>query len=123
MAWTLVVIGATLLQSYIPEWYPQWFVSETGQITIDPFGPITALVIVGLLLGWRWVWHITLFWLLLGCVGYLPTLQRLLDPTSNFINEYAFGWSLLIGLHVLALGALFAPSMRARFTLDDPGEE
>jgi hypothetical protein len=119
MAWTLVVIGATLLQGYIPEWYPQWFVSETGQITLDPFGPFTFLAVVGLLMGWRWMWHITLFWFVVGSVGYLPTIQRLLDPTSNFINEYALGWSLLIGLHVVGVAALFAPSMRARFSTDD----
>lgn len=122
MAWTLFVIGTALLQGYIPAWYPQWFVAETGQITIDPFGPFTALAVVGLLLGWRWMWHITLFWFLIGGIGYLPTIQRLLDPASSFVNEHAFGWSLLLGLHVLGFVALFAPSMRERFSADEPGE-
>ena len=123
MAWTLVVIGTTLLQGYIPEWYPQWFVSETGQITIDPFGPFTLLAVAGLLVGWRWMWHIALFWFFIGGIGYLPTIQRLLDPASNFMNEYAFGWGLLLGLHALGFAALFAPSMRERFSANDPSEK
>jgi hypothetical protein len=123
MAWTFVVIGTTLLQGYIPECYPQWFVSETGQITIDPFGSFTLLAVAGLVVGWRWMWHIALFWFAIGSVGYLPMIQRLLDPAPNFIDDYAFGWSLLVGLHVLGFAALFAPSMRERFSADDPGGE
>ena len=65
------------------------------------------------------MWHVTLLWFLLGGTGYLPILQRLLDPAANFINEYTFGWSLLIGLHVVAFAALFAPSMRTQFSPND----
>jgi len=87
MAWILIVIGAHLLQGYIPE----WFVSETGQITIDSFGPFTPLAVIGLLLGWRWVWHGTILWFLQDTGGYLMRLKYLLAPAPNCINEYAFG--------------------------------
>ena len=46
-----------------------------------------------------------------------PHLQRLLDPTAS--NEYAAGWGLSIALYVGRTAALFAPSMRARFSASD----
>jgi hypothetical protein len=32
--WTLVAVSALVIRCVIPEVYPQWFVDESGQITV-----------------------------------------------------------------------------------------
>jgi len=106
-----------LLQGCIPAWSPHWFVSETGQITTDSFGSFTVLAGAGFCLEDGDGSGTERFCGLSRDCGLPPHLHRLLDPTAS--NEYAAGWGLSIALYVGRTTALFAPSMRARFSAGD----
>lgn len=114
--WTTLAVAALSLRCLIPDWYPEWFVSETGQITVN-LGWIGWLIVIGLLIGWHWVRPIALVYYLIGFIAAIPLLNRLFDAQSNYVNEHFFGYALLIGLDILAFCILaFVPSVRERFS-------
>lgn len=121
--WTLVAASALVLRCIIPDVYPQWFVDESGQITVR-LGWIGGLVVVGLLWGRRWMRPVALTYFVVGFIGAIPIVHRLLTAQPNFINDHAFGYVLLLALDAAAFGIIaFVPSVRERFASDSGRDE
>lgn len=113
--WTLVAVSALGIRCMIPEVYPQWFVDESGQITVR-LGWIGGLVVAGLLWGRWWMRPVALVYFVVGFIGAIPIVSRLLSAQPNFINDHAVGYALLLALDAAAFGIIaFAPSVRERF--------
>ena len=118
LAWTLVAAWALVVRCIIPEVYPQWFVDASGQISVH-LGWVGGLVVAGLLLGRWWMRLLALVYFVVGFIGAIPIANRLLDPQPNFINDHAFGYSLLLLLDAVAFCIIaFVPSVRERFASD-----
>lgn len=122
LGWTLVAASVLVLRCIIPEVYPQWFVDESGQITIR-LGWIGGLLVAGLLWGRWWIRPVALVYFVVGFIGAFPIARRLLDPQANFINGHLFGYSLLLSLEAVAFCIIaFVPSVRERFASDRSSE-
>jgi len=114
-AWTFVAGSALVARCIIPEMYPQWFVDESGQITVR-LGWIGGLVVAGLLWGRWWMRPVALVYFVVGFIGAIPIASRLLSAQPNFINDHALGYALLLALDAAAFCIIaFVPSVRERF--------
>ena len=98
--WTAIAALAVVALSVVPAVWPGLFVGPSGQISVLS-GGATALLAVGLLLGWRWVRYVALAFLSVG--GALALLWAVTNASPPFV----------VGHIALAVLSLFAAGVLA----------